>query len=218
MFDENSLDSNLDSLLAHPVYDNLKDFDDTRYKKRLFSLLSQRDRNSINDLYHKTILEYLGKDYEKLKEKANKFSFFLKQLNGEKKYKNIQLQYCGYDELKVLKRIKKGKIVGKFTYKLSSPQQYGTFNSYQIELCDFADGSTLYLDFFVNGKVHIDIKDDFEISFYSSYRDWHLHIIFKSWDIVDKYQKVLTEFKLAKVNYNEINILLKEVYDKFSSN
>jgi predicted CopG family antitoxin len=212
-----NLDSSLDSLLAHPVYDNLKDFDDNRYKKRLFSLLSQRDRNSINSLYHKTILEYLGKDYEKLKEKANSFSIFLKQLNGEKKYKNIQLQYCGYDEMKVIKRIKKGKIVGRFTYKLSS-QQYQVFNSYQIELCDFADGRTLYLDFFVNDKVHIDIEDDFEISIYNSHRDWHIHIIFKSWDIVDKYEKVLTEFKLEKGNYDSMDILLKEVYDKFSSN
>jgi hypothetical protein len=227
-------DSDLDSLLAHHVYDNLKDFDEPNYRERLLSLLSEREKEAVSAIYNKSILEYTGKDYEKLKEKANKLSYCLKYIKKSEIYKNIKKGLFIKDDITVLdKNVSEetGTVVN-CNFKINISRQsfnhfyeiYYTKYSKEFMYTDYYEDhhSTIYVTFMIATEFDKKIEKDFILGCDNKNpyrRNGHLthifpYIIFKDWDTIDKYEKKILGLESDKLKYDTADEVLLEIYNK----
>jgi hypothetical protein len=72
-------ENELNEVLSHPVHDKMEDFKNKTFKSRLVDALSEKDKNILNIIYEKMLVEYLGESYSELKKKADSFKFKMKR-------------------------------------------------------------------------------------------------------------------------------------------
>jgi hypothetical protein len=199
----------IDSLLAHSVHDNLKDFDEPGYEHRLQKIFSQREKDIVKAIRRKSIIEYLGKDYETYKEKANRLSHCLQCLEKYGKYKNIKKVET---DIEIFPK----KIIGNSSISYFC-DRYGTRDSYDMFELDCCNGNIRFVSY-TELSGDFPVGKDFIVCFAeASYYSCGIFIIFKDYETIDKYEKNIINFKLSK-KYEKLNDydLLLEVYNNLN--